>query len=184
MKAVQMAPLTVEDYRQLPETGPRYQLIEGDLFMAPAPNRFHQDIVCNLHYQLRAYLEKRRIGALYIAPFDVYIDDINALQPDIVFIASENDILTAAGAEGSPDFVVEVLSPKTAHLDRISKRRVYARSGVKEFWIIDPHAKQVHVYLLQRDPEEPHATYGVRDTFTSPTFPGLKFKATAIFKAQ
>jgi Uma2 family endonuclease len=184
MNSVQMAPLTVEDYRQLPETGPRYQLIEGDLFMAPAPNRFHQNISLNVAVILYKYLEKNPLGSVYTAPFDVYLDEINAVQPDVVFVSKGNDILTAQGVAGAPDFVVEVLSPKTAHLDKQSKRRVYARAGVKELWIIDPDTRTTHVYWLQKDPNKPAKTYGIRDTFTSPTFPGLKFKGTAIFKAQ
>src|SRR5258705_5944565 len=98
MASVQMAPLTVEDYRLLPEAGPRYQLIEGDLFMAPAPNRYHQDISANIQLMLAKYLEKHPIGKLYDAPFDVYLDEINAHQPDLVFIAKRNySILTDAG---------------------------------------------------------------------------------------
>ncbi len=76
--------LTVENYKILPETGPRYQLIEGDLYMAPAPNRYHQDISRNLEYILLDYLEEHPIGKLYDAPFDVYLDDYNVFQPDIL----------------------------------------------------------------------------------------------------
>jgi Uma2 family endonuclease len=184
MNSVQMAPLTVEDYRLLPETGPRYQLIEGDLFMAPAPNRFHQNIALNIAVILYKYLEKHPAGSVFTAPFDVYLDEINAVQPDVVFVAKGNDILTAQGADGAPDFVVEVLSPKTAHLDKKSKRRIYARSGVKELWIIDPDTETIYVYLLQKDAEKPAKVCGARNTFTSSTFPGLKFKGAVVFKAQ
>src|SRR5215212_8445354 len=138
MSSAQIAPLTVEDYRLLPDGGPRYQLIEGDLYMAPAPNRFHQDISANIFELVRAYVVRHRNGKVYYAPFDVYLDEINVHQPDILFVCNKNRILTDAGAEGAPDFVVEILSPKTAHLDTKSKRQVYARSGVKEFWIVDP----------------------------------------------
>src|SRR5262245_48094282 len=123
-----MPPLTVEDYRQLPETGPRYQLVEGDLFMAPVPNRYHQDILRNVFFILCSYLKKHPIGVIYSAPFDVFLDEINVHQPDIVFVSKKNDILTSAGAEGAPDFVVEILSPKTAFLDKGGKLRVNARS--------------------------------------------------------
>ena len=99
MIATQAPPLTIEDYRLMPETGPRYQLIEGDLFMAPAPNRYHQDISANLQFMLAKYLEKHPIGKPYNAPFDVCLDEINAYQPDLVFIAKHNfSILTDAGA--------------------------------------------------------------------------------------
>src|SRR3989442_4533778 len=183
MASVQMAPLTVEDYRLLPETGPRYQLIEGDLFMAPAPNRYHQDISGNIFLLIASYLKKHRIGKVYCAPFDVYLDENNVHQPDILFVSKKNDILTSAGAEGAPDFIVEILSPKTAFLDKKSKRRIYARSGVKELWIIDPDIKAVQVYFLQKDAERPAANYTEKDRFTSPHFPGLKFKTTERFKS-
>jgi Uma2 family endonuclease len=183
MQAVQMEPLTVEDYRMLPETGPRYQLIEGELFMAPAPNRFHQDISLNIVLMLGGYLQKHPIGKLYEAPFDVYLDEFNVHQPDIVFIAKANyAILTDAGAEGAPDFIAEILSPKTAFLDKKAKRKVYARSGVKELWFVDPDTKTVHVYFLQDDADHPAATYAEKDTFSSPHFPGLKIRAAKIFK--
>ncbi len=183
MQAAQMEPLTVEDYRMMPETGPRYQLIEGELFMAHAPNRYHQDISGNIFFMLRSYLEKHPIGKLYEAPFDVYFDQFNAHQPDILFVSKANySILTDAGAAGAPDFVVEILSPKTAFLDKKSKRRVFARSGVKELWIVDPDTRTIHVYFLQDDPEHPATAYSEKDTFTSPHFPGLKIRAAKIFK--
>ncbi|HYT61939.1 MAG TPA: Uma2 family endonuclease [Haliangiales bacterium] len=183
MKALAMEPLTVEDYRSLPDGGPRYQLIEGDLFMAPAPNRYHQEISGNIYLLLAKYLEKHPIGKLYAAPFDVYFDEINVHQPDLVFVSRKNlSILTHAGAEGTPDFLVEILSPKTAGLDKKPKRRVAARSGVKELWIVDPETKLVHVYFLQKDAERPAATWSEKDTFASPHFPGLKIKGATVFK--
>lgn len=176
--------LTVEDYRELPETGPRYQLIEGDLEMAPAPNRYHQDISRNLEYILLDYLEQNPIGKLYDAPFDVYLDKHNVFQPDIVFVSNARlSILTDAGAEGAPDFVAEILSPSTFELDRISKRRVYGRSGVQELWIIDPKQKRIEIYLLAKDAAAPAAVYGEKDQFESACFPGLRFNAVKIFAA-
>lgn len=181
MNSVQMAPLTIEDYRLLPETGPRYQLIEGDLYMAPAPGRYHQEILGNLHAILHVYLKKHRTGKVYMAPFDVYLDEINAHQPDIVYVSKRNKILTAKGALGAPEFVAEVLSPSTEHLDKKPKRHVYARSGVKEYWIIDPATRLIHVYFLQENAEQPKATYSVEHTFISPHFPSLRFRVGDIF---
>jgi len=183
MKAVAMEPLTVEDYRSLPDGGPRYQLIEGDLIIAPAPNRYHQEISGNIYLLLAKYLEKHPAGKLYAAPFDVYFDQINVHQPDLLFVSKKNlGILTDAGAEGAPDFVVEILSPKTAGLDRKPKRRVAARSGVKELWIVDPETKLIHVCFLQKDAERPAATWSAKDAFASPHFPGLKIRGAAVFK--
>lgn len=183
MPTVLLAPLTAKDYRELPEAGPRYQLIEGDLFMAPAPNRFHQDISINIEYILIKYLKKHSAGRVYHAPFDVYLTDINVFQPDIVFISKKNsNVLTDAGVEGTPDFVVEILSPKTAKLDLEPKRHVYARTGVEELWIVDPIKKTVAVYRLQEDQEKPKSIFGTSDTYETELFPELIFKIADIFK--
>lgn len=139
--------LTVENYKILPETGPRYQLIEGDLYIAPAPNRYHQHISRNLEYILLDYLDEHPIGKLYDAP----------------------------------EFVVEILSPKTARLDRDNKRRVYASSGVQEIWIIAPEKQTIEVYLLQENAAEPAAIHDAAARFTSAFFPGLEFDAARIF---
>ena len=173
---------TVENYKILPETGPRYQLIEGDLYMAPAPNRYHQDISRNLEYILLDYLEEHPIGKLYHAPFDVYLDEYDVFQPDIIFVSNARlTILTDAGAEGAPDFVVEILSPKTARLDRANKRRVYARTGVQELWIIAPEPRTIEVYLLPQDAAAPYMVHGDQARFESALFPGLQFDAAKIF---
>jgi Uma2 family endonuclease len=174
--------ITTEDYQLLPETGPRYQVIEGRLCMAPAPNRYHQDISRNIEFILLKYLEKHPIGALYDAPFDVYIDNHNVFQPDLAFFANERrSVLSDRGAEGAPNFVVEILSPRTAQLDRDPKRRVYARAGVEELWIIDPNKETIEVFLLQKDSEHPAAVHRSKSRFTSACFPGLTFRGTQIF---
>src|SRR5687767_7360021 len=99
--------LTKEDYRLLPDSGPRYQLIEGELYMSPAPNRYHQIISRSLEFMLLKYLEQNPRGELYHAPFDVYLSENDVFQPDIVFVTKSNyRVLTDAGIEGTPDLVV------------------------------------------------------------------------------
>jgi Uma2 family endonuclease len=174
--------LTQEDYNLLPETGPHYQLVEGQLHVAPTPNRFHQDICISLGYLLLKYLKSHPIGTVYHAPLSVCLDKHNVFQPDVFVVLNDRlSILTDAGAEGAPDFVVEILSPKTARLDRDNKRRVYATSGVRELWIIAPESRTIEVYLLAQDPANPVATHGETDTFESALFPGLRFNAAKIF---
>jgi Uma2 family endonuclease len=183
MAVAQLSLLTKEDYRSLPVGGPRYQLIEGELYIAPAPNRYHQIISRNIEFLLLKYLEKRPLGELYDAPFDVYLSEHDVLQPDIVFVKKANsEVLTDAGIEGTPDFVVEILSPSDAYLDKKAKLRVYARSGVTELWLVDPDTQTVQVFYLQRDARKPAATFGQDDTFTSPHFPGLKISGREVFK--
>ena len=182
MALAQEVLFTRSDYQFLPESGPRYQVIEGQLCMAPAPNRYHQDISKNIEFILLKYLEKHPIGKMYHAPFDVYLDDHNVFQPDIAFFSNQREsVLTDAGAEGSPDFVVEILSPRTAQLDRVPKRRVYARSGVDELGIISPVKQTIELFLLQQDVEQPAAVHGSKARFTSACFPGLTFRGTQIF---
>jgi Uma2 family endonuclease len=175
--------LTVAEYKNLPETGPRYQLIEGDLYMAPAPNRFHQDISRNLQGALDRYLETNPIGILYNAPFDVYLTNIDVFQPDLIVVLNQNRfILIDAGAEGPPDFVVEILSPKTWQLDLVNKKRVYARLGVKELWIIDPEVSTVAVYRFEQNPADPVHVWTEADIATTPLLPGFSIRVASIFR--
>jgi Uma2 family endonuclease len=175
--------LNADDYQKLPETGPRYQLIEGELYIAPAPNRYHQDISRNIGYMLLRYLEVNPVGVMYHAPFDVYLDEYNVFQPDILFVANDRrHILTPRGVEGTPNFVVEILSPRTAHIDTDLKARVFATSGVEELWIIDPNDRTIEVFYLQKDANAPAAVWDEHAEFSSPCFPGLRIKAVEIFK--
>ena len=176
-------PLTVAEYRNLPETGPRYQLIEGDLYMSPAPNRFHQDISRNLVVILANYLAANPIGILYDAPFDVYLSETDVFQPDLLIVLNKNrGILTEAGAEGPPDFVVEILSPKTRQLDLVNKKRIYARAGIKELWIIDPNEQDVTVYRFDQDTTDPVAKLSGEEETSSPLLPGLQIALQEIFR--
>jgi Uma2 family endonuclease len=176
-------PLTVAEYRNLPETGPRYQLIEGDLYMAPAPTRFHQDISRNLQGALDRYLEANPVGILYNAPFDVYLTDLDVFQPDLLVVRNENrSILTEAGAEGAPDFAIEILSPKTRQLDLVNKKRVYARLGVKELWIIDPDLETVNVYRFEENASEPVQIARFGERLAASILPGFNLAVDAVFR--
>src|SRR5207249_6084349 len=92
-------PLTARDYRRLPEGPPYYQLIEGDLYMSPTPNFFHQCIVMNIAFILRRYLEKNPIGKVVISPSDVELSDLNVYVPDVYYVSNERKhIFTKQGA--------------------------------------------------------------------------------------
>jgi Uma2 family endonuclease len=175
--------LTVDDYRALPETGPRYQLVEGDLYMAPAPNRFHQDISRNLQFELHSYLKANPMGKLYDAPFDVYLDEHNVFQPDLIVVLNEHaDILTDAGVEGAPDFVVEILSPKTQRLDLVNKKRLYATRGVRELWIIDPERQIVSIHRFSEGGQESVSEVAESGTLTTPLLPGLRISTRLLYE--
>jgi Uma2 family endonuclease len=176
-------PLTKYDYWELPEAGPRYQLINGDLFMAPAPNRFHQDISRTIQFEMMKYLEARPVGIIYNAPFDVVLTDINVFQPDLAFFSERRRrFLTEKGAEGAPDLVVEVLSPKTAHLDLNQKRVVYARTGVDELWVVDPEGEEIRVYDLRDNPDLPKLVLRAGDLLKTSLLPGFEISVRKVFQ--
>jgi Uma2 family endonuclease len=139
---------TVQDYKQLPE-GSLYQLINGKLIMSPAPKRSHQKLAGLIFKLIAVYLDCNPSGEVYHAPFDVYLDDENIVQPDICFVSTINlSILTEDGAEGVPDMVIELLSPSNAYYDLRAKLQLYEKYGVKEYFIVDPEDNMVIAYKL------------------------------------
>ncbi len=136
---------TVADYEALPEGSP-YQLVEGELIMSPAPAPDHQVVSGNIYLLLR--MAVRGKGVVLYSPLDVYLDLENAYQPDIVVILKGSKArITRKGVYGPPDVVVEILSPSTAYYDLTQKKDVYERSGVREYWIVDPLRRAFEVYL-------------------------------------
>lgn len=175
--------VTADDYRLLPEGGPRYQLIEGELYMSPSPSRFHQTIVLNISFLLRNFVDARPIGKVYLAPLDVHLTEHDVFQPDVLFVSNDRaSTLVDEGIHGAPNLAVEVLSPSTAKIDKEPKRKIYAAQGVEELWLVDPGVRTISVYRLQGLPDEPTAVHAENDSFESPLFPGLNISAAAIFK--
>lgn len=174
--------LTVEDYRATPE-GARYQLVEGGLIMAPAPNTLHQSIVLNLGHLFAGFLEKEPIGRVFIAPCDVYLSKHNVVQPDVLFVSAANAALIHEdGVHGAPDLVIEVLSPATAQLDAKVKRVLYANHGCKELWLVDPLLTQIQIYEFARDTAKPTRLIAEHEKFTTRLLPGLSLDAATVFK--
>lgn len=142
--------ISYQDYLQLPEDQ-RYEVLEGDLRMVPAPGPFHQRVVAKMERMLSAFAEPGGLGLVYFAPIDVILDEHTVVQPDILLVVTERlSIIGHDGVQGAPDLVVEVFSPGTAHRDRGVKRRLYGRYGVQEYWLVDPQERTVEV-ACQRD---------------------------------
>ncbi len=183
MLQVKRRPMTVHDYLLLPDAGPRFQLIDGEFHMAPAPNTYHQIISRNLEYILLDFLEENPFGEVFDAPFDVYLSDVDVFQPDIcVFSNEQKGYLDERGAISAPWLVVEILSPSSQRLDRGPKREVYVRCGTRELWLIDPAKKEVAVYDLRQDAERPAQLLTEKETLTSPLLPGLEIVLTKVFR--
>jgi len=139
--------LTYEDFLGFPEDGKRHELIDGEHYMTPAPFIRHQAIVAALTHWMRAHVVDEGLGLVLPAPVDVVLSEHDVVEPDLVFISRERrDRITEANIQGAPDLVVEVLSESTRRRDEITKRHLYERHGVREYWLIDPELETVKVW--------------------------------------
>ncbi|MEJ7619506.1 MAG: Uma2 family endonuclease [Aquificaceae bacterium] len=137
---------TVADYEALPEGSP-YQLIEGELVMSPAPGFEHFRSQRNILLRLFRLILEAGKGEVIYAPVDLYLDEENVYQPDIMVVLKGSKAkITSKGVYGAPDVVVEVLSPSTAYYDLRVKKKVYERAGVREYWIVDPMERSLEIY--------------------------------------
>ena len=173
--------LTYEDYANTPE-GERYELIDGELITVTSPNIAHQNNRMELGYRMTNFVKMNDGGVVYIPPTDVVLSDNDVIQPDIMFISKErNHIITYANVQGAPDLMVEILSPSTAWRDWGVKRELYAKHGVKEYWIADPGNKIVWVMLLTNGVLEIQQTCHSGDTISSSVLAGFTVKVNDIF---
>jgi len=141
----------LEVFESLPE-GTLCQLIHNQLIMSPSPSTTHQNIAGRVFRLLADYVEKNNMGTAFIAPYDVHFDNKNVFQPDIVFIAKEHiHLIKENGLYGTPDMVIEILSPSTEKYDRGEKKDIYEQYGVKEYWMIEPTSKSVTGYVVQKN---------------------------------
>ena len=151
----------LEIYKLLPEGTP-VQLINNHLYMSPAPLIQHFDTIDAIVESLKEEIKKRSGGKIIYAPVDVYLGTKNAVQPDIMFIRQDNlDIIKENGVYGTPDIIIEVLSPGNKNDDLVKKKKVYEDFGVKEYFIVEPSDKSVITcYLKDGNFTEQKATKG------------------------
>jgi len=173
---------TYDDYLKTPEDK-RYELIQGELIMTPSPVTYHQWLSKNILYELEKLVREKKIGKVFDAPCDVYLDEENVLQPDILFISNERTaIIGEKNIQGAPDLVIEILSENTAYNDMVKKKKLYARFGVKEYWIVDPSEKTVEVFGNKGKVFVLEKTYAQNDTLQATSIEGLKIKLSDIFE--
>ena len=173
--------LTYQDYINTPDDE-RYELIDGELIMAAAPVTPHQICQSELSHWLQNFVKRHDSGQILYAPTDVVLSDTDVVQPDLIFISKARArIIEHANVQGAPDFVVEILSPATERRDWGAKRELYAKHGVKEYWILDPYNKKVWVMLLRNGALELVQTYGAGDTVTSSVLAGFSVAVNDIF---
>lgn len=174
---------TYDDYAKLPE-GSLYQLIDGELIMSPAPNLYHQMILNNILQELNKFNAVKKSGKIFPSPVDVYFEEYETYQPDIVFVAKERShILKETKIEGSPDLVVEILSESSAYYDLKHKKNIYEKYGVKEYWIVDPIDKSVEIYENKKNKFELYSHKKLNGLVKSKLLGGLSFDIESVFKS-
>ncbi|MBI2911713.1 MAG: Uma2 family endonuclease [Chloroflexi bacterium] len=162
------------DIWDTPDDGNRYEVIDGVLYVTPAPSWTHQNASINLGGLLWHHVRERQLGKVATAPVALVLDEENGLQPDLVYISRERlHIITERAIEGPPDLVVEILSARTRSRDRGIKMRRYAAAGVPHYWLLDPRSRSLEPYRLTERGYEREGTFGPGSTFHPDLFPGL-----------
>jgi Uma2 family endonuclease len=148
---IQTPPRTIlEVFESLPE-GTLAEVIDNQLIMSPAPTPKHQLLVKRISFEMEKHVKANNLGEVLFAPVDVLLNDENVFQPDIVFIQKDRMFIIRDRIEGVPDLVVEVLSPGLEKLDTKNKKEAYEKSGVSEYWIVNPDKKTVIGYQLKEN---------------------------------
>lgn len=174
---------TYEDFLQLPDDGNRYEIIEGVLHVTNAPNSNHQFTVGEISAELRNFVKRGKLGRVIVAPFEVHLSvHTRPVQPDVLFIRAER---VPSGQfpffEGAPDLIVEVMSPESVRRDRITKFTAYESAGVPEYWIVNPHARIVEVYVLSAGEYALLGEYRDNEQVQSQVLPEMEIIAKTLF---
>lgn len=173
---------TYEDWEKTPEDGNRWEVLDGVMVCEPPPGIPHQLVSGNLYFLLEGHVRSRRSGVLFATPVGVVLSRENVVEPDLVYIPVDSlHILTDKGLQGAPALAVEILSPGTRRRDRLVKREIYERFGVREYWIVDPEGKTVEVFALEEGKYVSRGVLKDGDVLRSPLFPGLEIDLSDVF---
>jgi Uma2 family endonuclease len=175
---------TYEDYAALPADGNRYEIIDGVLYVTPAPNTAHQAAVTLLTMFSTSYVQLTKMGVVFVSPYDVPLStDSDTVQPDILVVLNEHrERITPSRLEGAPDLVVEVSSPSTATYDRREKMDAYARAGVPEYWLVDPIAERVELLHFEKGAYVSAGVYGGGAALPSRVLPAFPVEVERFFR--
>lgn len=167
--------LTYDDYLKLPDDGQRYEIIDGELYVSPAPNIKHQTVSINLSTVLNVHVRAERLGRVLAAPTDVRFLEHSTVQPDLLYVSeARRSIITRQNVAGPPDLVIEIMSPPSTEMDLQIKRELYARHGVPHYWIAHPQEEWLRAYALGSDGQYELVAEGHGDMlFSAPPFPDL-----------
>lgn len=154
MTLIENKKITYSEFRQMEfdDNDPYiYELINGILVRKSAPQPRHQRISGNLNDLMRQFIKKNALGDLFYAPIDVFLDENNVPQPDLVFVSNERSVIIdeTEGILGVPDLVVEIISPSSIRMDRVDKKDLYEGFGIPEYWLVDPKNTAIEVFSFQ-----------------------------------
>ncbi len=174
---------TYEDLRLIPPDRNRYEIVEGELFVSPAPKTLHQRIVGNLFAVLHRHVRQHHLGEVFVAPYDIVFATGTVLEPDVLFVSTARlHYVGEDNLSGPPDLAVEVISESTKRLDREIKSKQYALYGVSEYWLVDPEGNSMEVFRLRNREYEPAERLAFQDTLASPLFPGLNLAVNNLWE--
>lgn len=169
---------TYEDYCSLPDDGYRYEVIDGRLYVSPSPRTWHQ-VLSRRIQDLLYDLEKAGQGFVFNAPMDLLMPGCTPVQPDLIFLdSSQVGQIKEKFLEGVPRLLVEIISPKTSAYDRVVKLNRYARSGLPNYWIVDPWEQTFQVLQLSDNCYRVVAALSSGDSFE---FEGINFVMDKLF---
>ena len=180
------ARLTYADFLLFPDDGKRHELIDGEHYVTPSPNLRHQELLGRLHFAFADHLRTHSSpGKVYFAPLDVVFSEWDVVEPDLIFVAGDQpEILTDKNIVGAPALVAEILSPRTRKRDQQIKRRLFERSGVREYWMVDPDRNTIVIH--RRDdsgafPRVAGLTAAENAVLTTPLLQGFSLPLTQLF---
>jgi len=174
---------TYKHWLNFPNDGWKYEIINGVLYMSPAPAIAHQDSSGELFAQMRFHAKNNDLGKVLAAPTDVYLPGHPVpVQPDILFIKKDRlDIIAEDAVRGVPDLVVEILSPSNESYDRTTKMKLYEQVGVPEYWLLTYWRKTIEVYQLENGVYKLTGKYQLGEIVHSSQLSGFEIAVEAIF---
>ncbi len=173
---------TYDDLFNLPDDGKHYEIIDGELYELPPRESDHGRVVMDLIGLLLPIADQLG-GQLFTGPLGLFLAGADPVQPDLLLLTADQLRLgSRRGIEGPPALVIEVLSPSNPEHDRITKRALYARGGVPEYWLVSPEAATIEVLVLEAGAYRTHVRAGGDEPVTSTMLPHLSFPASAAFR--